>query len=830
MARYRCCFGWFEQSGFLLFGAVIWASLAGATEAGELPGAAAFLKAHCLDCHAGETKEGGLDLQTLDGNLADRGLFAKWERIHDRVAAGEMPPKSAERPAAAEQAAFLAALSGQLTTAHAAQKGTVLRRLNRREYENTINDLFGVHLKLALLLPADSKSHEFDNVGEALGVSTVQLQRYLECAELALDEAIAKRIAPPEVKKTRVSYAETRGGEQWLNKIWLHRDDGAVVFFKQYGYPGGMLREANMPQDGWYNIRITGYAYQSEQPITFSVGAQTFARGLEQPTFGYYSLPPGPPSTVELKAWLPARYMVDILPWGIGDKNNEIRNNGVKEYKGPGLAIQHVEIEGPLVEEFPSKGHQLVFDGLNRREIMPRNPADRQRSSYVPKFEIASADAPAEITPVLQRVATKAFRRPVAAEQIAPYRELFQAEVAGGATLEEGLRAAVAAILCSPEFLYFQERPRGATADEPGAPPSTFWLDDFSLAARLSYFLTRSTPDDELLAAAAGGKLAGDRAVLLAHTERLLKHPHAGRFVADFTDAWLNLREIEFTNPDGALFPEFDRFLQHAMVDESRAYFRKLVDDNLGVSHLVKADFAMLNNRLAEHYGVEGVSGPEIRPVKLPPGSLRGGFLTQGAVLKVSANGTNTSPVVRGVWVMERILGQPPQPPPPGIPGVEPDIRGASTLRELLDKHRNVDTCRGCHQQIDPPGFALESFDPIGGYRERFRGLGQGEKVNLEIRGQRVRYTLGLPVDASGELPSGEKFAGFAEFRDLLAQDPDRLARAFAGKLLTFGTGRELGFSDRAELSRLVAESRKSSHGLRDLVKLVVTSEIFRRK
>jgi hypothetical protein len=239
----------------------------------------------------------------------------------------------------------------------------------------------------------------------------------------------------------------------------------------------------------------------------------------------------------------------------------------------------------------------------------------------------------------------------------------------------------------------------------------------------------------------------------------------------------------------------------------------------------------MLNNRLAEHYEIEGVAGPEIRPVKLPADSVRGGLLSQASILKVSANGTTTSPVTRGVWVIERILGQHAPPPPPGVPGVEPDIRGASTLRELLDKHRSLDTCRSCHQKIDPPGFALESFDPIGGYRDRFRSLGgNGERVAKEINGLKVRYSLGPKVDAAGQMADGRSFDDFRQFRELLAQDKPLLARAFATKLLTFATGREMGFSDRAEIERIVAASQKTNYGVRDLLWQVVQSEIFRRK
>ncbi len=382
--------------------------------------------------------------------------------------------------------------------------------------------------------------------------------------------------------------------------------------------------------------------------------------------------------------------------------------------------------------------------------------------------------------------------------------------------VEESLRTAVAAILCSSDFLYLRE--------------NAGWLDDFAIASRLSYFLTRTAPDQELLLLAKSGELTREPKNIENQTERLMKDVRFARFVTDFTNAWLDLRNINFTNPDQKLYPEFDPFLRYSMVAETHTYFQKLVQDNLPVSNLVKSDFAMLNRRLAEHYGVENVTHPDLRPVSLAADSVRGGLLSQTSVLKVSANGTNTSPVVRGVWVMERILGQVPPPPPPGIPGVEPDIRGATTLRELLDKHRDSDTCRSCHEIIDPPGFALESFDPIGGWRERFRSIGGGEPVDHVVDGNKVRYRLGQPVDASCQLPSGETFDGYREFRDHLASQQDVLAKTLAIKLLTFATGREMGFSDREEIKRIVAQSKSQGYGIRDLMHLVVQSEIFRRK
>lgn len=776
-----------------------------------------FFERHCYECHDENLKKGGLDLDALATDLSDEATLAKWIRLYDRVALGEMPPPDQPRPGEGERQHFREKLSPVLSQAHEAVKGTVLRRLNRREYENTLNDLLGIRIDATSALPEDGRAGEFDNVGEALGISASQLRLYLEIATSAIDLSIARTTSPPEAVKTTASYAKTQGGDKFIGDAWHKANDGAIVFFRELGYPTGMLREANAKESGLHRIRVTGYAYQSDQPVIFSVGGTTFARAAGRPTYGYFSFKPGSPQTIELTTWMDKGFMVEITPQGLHDPDFLIKKNGIANFKGPGLAISSVEIEGPITEEFPSRGHHLIFDGLDRREIEPRNPADKQKRYYVPKFEIVSENPARDVTPVLKRFAAAAFRRPSTDEDVAPYLILFQGEMTKGANFENALRTALTAMLCSPDFLYLRE-PAGK-------------LDDHALAARLSYFLRRSLPDAELVAKAAAGALSSDPAALLAEANRLLDATSSDRFVVDFTDSWLDLRNIEFTNPDEKLFPEFDRYLQDSMVAESRAYFRELLRENLDSSHLVKSGFAMLNRRLAEHYGIDGVDAPLVTRVALPADSVRGGFMTQASVLKVSANGTNTSPVLRGVWINERILGKHPAPPPPGIPGVEPDIRGATTLRELLAKHRNSESCQACHEMIDPPGFALESFDPIGGWRDRFRSLGEGEKpAQVHAGSKRIQWKVGPPVDASGQLQDGRDFAGYVEFRDLVAQDRPLLAKAFVTKLLTFATGREMGFSDRPEINQIVAKSGETGYGLRDLVLLAVSSEIFRNK
>ncbi|MBL9158643.1 MAG: DUF1592 domain-containing protein [Verrucomicrobiales bacterium] len=776
-----------------------------------------FFERHCYECHDANLKKGGLDLDALGTDLNDEALLAKWVRLYDRVATGEMPPPDQPRPGEGEKQHFRDKLAPALSAAHENQKGTVLRRLNRREYQNTLNDLLGIRLEAASLLPEDGRTGEFDNVGDSLGISASQLRIYLDLATSAIDLAIAKTTSPPVPTKATTTYAETQGADKFIGDAWHRAPDGAVVFFRELGYPTGMLREANAKESGYHRIRVTGYAYQSDAPVIFSVGGTTFARAAGRPTYGYFAFQPGKPQTIELTTWMDKGYMIEITTQGLHDPDYLIKKDGIANYKGPGLAISSVEIEGPITEAFPSRGHHLIFDGLDRREIEPRNPADKQKRYYVPKFEIVSANPTTDVIPALKRFASAAFRRPATEEDIAPYLILFQGEMTGGADFEGALRTALAAMLCSPDFLYLRERAGR--------------LDDHALASRLSFFLTRTAPDEALSAAAAAGKLSQDGELLRAEAVRLLDAPLSDRFITDFTDSWLDLRNIEFTNPDEQLFPEFDRYLQDSMLAETRAYFRELIRENLDTSHLVKSDFAMLNQRLAAHYGIEGVTSPDVTRVSLPADSVRGGFMTQASVLKVSANGTNTSPVLRGVWINERILGKHPAPPPPGIPGVEPDIRGATTLRELLAKHRDSESCQACHEMIDPPGFALESFDPIGGWRDHFRSLGEGEKPAQRNAGsKRIQWKIGPPVDASGELQDGRAFAGYTEFRDLVAQDQALLAKAFVTKLLTFATGREMGFSDRPEINRIVTKGGESGYGIRDLVLLSVSSEIFRMK
>jgi hypothetical protein len=327
----------------------------------------------------------------------------------------------------------------------------------------------------------------------------------------------------------------------------------------------------------------------------------------------------------------------------------------------------------------------------------------------------------------------------------------------------------------------------------------------------------------------AGRKELSDPKVLAAQVDRMLAHPKAAAFTENFLGQWLGLRNIDFTSPDTRLYPEFDEMLKAAMVQEPHLFFGELLKNDQSVANLVASDFTFLNARLAKHYGIPGVEGHALRKVTLPRDSHRGGVLTMAGVLKVTANGTNTSPVVRGAWVLDRILGTPPRPPPPGVGAIEPDIRGTTTVREQLDKHRADPSCAGCHAKIDPPGFALESFDAIGGWRENYRSI-NGQKPAVKIDGRAMRYSEGPKVDPTGVLADGRKFENIDGFKQLLLKDKGPLARGLALQLTTYATGAAPAAGDRPEIDAIVEKLRGRDYGLRSLVHEVVQSPLFRNK
>jgi hypothetical protein len=765
-----------------------------------------FFADNCLSCHDTASKKGGLDLSKLKANLADRKQMAQWVRLYDRVARGEMPPRG--KLDDDEKAAFLGELGDALTKADLAHPVAGIRRLNRYEYEHTMHDLLGIHVALRDLLPEDGKAYGFDTVGEGLDLSPIHLQRYLQAAEKALDAAIRKGVAP-ERKRATHSIGEGRGATH-LGVHWLKRPDGAVVVYNNGLFPPILLSTFTAHADGVYRFRITGYAYQADEPVVFAAYTGPAGMGADAHLQGYFSMAPGEPQTVEWTARLLRGDSLRLMP-RLKLNFAQLKQVGVEAFKGKGLAVQSVEVDGPLPEDWPGLGHRRLFGDLEIRRAEPAKKGPKTAP------EILSNQPDADAKRLLSGFMPLAFRRPVAPERLLPYLRLFEAERQQGASFEEAMRSAYLAVLCAPDFLFRLETPGQ--------------LDDFALASRLSYFLWSSMPDQTLLELAQRNEL-GHPAVLRAQTERLLKDAKSQRFTKHFVGQWLNLREIDFTMPDKQLYPEFDDQLHDAMVRETEGFFNEVLHQNRSLLEFIDSDWTMLNERLAKHYRIDGVRGLEFRKVTLPKDSHRGGVLTHASVLRVSANGTTTSPVIRGAWVLERILGEPPPPPPPGVPGVEPDIRGASTLRELLDKHRHLASCAGCHRHIDPPGFALENYDVIGGWRTHYRSLGKQfpSPPLSESFGEKVAWRVGPKVDASGQTADGKPFRDLSEYKRILLQDKGKLTRALVEKVATYATGRSMGFSDRPEIARIAEAVAAKDYSFRELIHEIVQSRLFRRK
>jgi hypothetical protein len=373
--------------------------------------------------------------------------------------------------------------------------------------------------------------------------------------------------------------------------------------------------------------------------------------------------------------------------------------------------------------------------------------------------------------------------------------------------------------LCSSHFLYLREP----------SDPATGNLDQHAIASRLSHFLTNTRPYAALMELAAAGKLR-DADTLRRETDRLINSPGFDRFVENFTDYWLDLRNIRRDEPDIRLHPEyrFDDYLIESMERETRTFFTAMIRDNLSASVLVDAGFVYANDRLARHYELDPLSGSQMQKVVLPDDSPYGGLLTQAAIMKVTANGTSTSPVVRGAWIMERLIGQPPPPPPKSVPAVEPDIRGAKTIRELLSLHTKSESCAGCHARFDPVGLALENFDVLGGWRTRYRGIEQGEPVTGTDRaGHDFAYTLAEPIDASGQLLDGRRFRDIHNLKALLASNPRQLARNLLKQLTLYATGTPVRFSDRAEIESMLDACESDGYRVRDLIHSLVQSRVF---
>jgi len=724
----------------------------------------AFLQKHCVACHNEKTKRADVSLhflKTPEDLLTHRKLVEKALRV---VQSGEMPPNTKPRPAVAELDTFQKAIVGVYDhhdrNAKPDPGRVTVRRLNRTEYNNTIRDLVGVDFAPAEDFPSDDIGHGFDNIGDVLTLSPVLMERCLAAAESIVERAILANPPPPP--------------ERWMGSRYLEPGQDKPYTFRPLDKRGNQLNTPyRLGLEGDYLFRFRAFAKLIDnEPVKVAV-----LNGDKELKRFEITAPENKPQVFEVPVRL-----------GVGD-----HRFFVKLLNPSGERNLHVEwfyLKGPMDTRPPS--HKMLLESKASTE------AERTRE-------------------VIGRFASRAYRRPVTKEELDRLVGLAERVRKEGASWEASIQVAFQAVLVSPKFLFRLELNEQAPAGtKDGAVP----LDEYALASRLSYFLWSSMPDQELFDLAAKGQLSAN---LEAQVKRMLKDPKSKALTENFAMQWLQLRRLKGHMPDPKLFPKADGYLLASLLKETELFFDAIVREDRSILDLIDADFTFLNERLSWHYGIvdthgstwskkakvpgKPIKGKEFVRVQLQPGEVRGGLLTQGSVLTVTSNPTRTSPVKRGRWVLEQILGTPPPPAPPDVPELDEKKVLTGSLRQQMEQHRANPACASCHAKMDPLGFAFENFDAVGAYRWK---------------------EAGQPIDASGELPDGRKFNGPNELKKILKENKDLIARNLAEKMLTYALGRGLEYYDKRPIDQIVAATAKNDYRMSVLIIEIVKSFPFR--
>ncbi len=806
--------------GFVLIVALALSGSAAAAVSGDFEaGVRPLLEGSCMACHGARTST-PLNMEALSFDLADRKVYKTWERIFERVQNGEMPPRKSMLPEEGIVETAMSTLEASLVHANLQARGdqrTPLRRLTRLEYQYTIEDLLKIEPEVAQTiaetLPADADSGGFDTVADKQGISALHVRSYLDAADAALDAAI--QLGPrPETMRHTIEY-QTSGyvklieeGE-FLGAGIIKRVGDGVAYFMD----GGATYTIHTKSEGWdvpapgqYRVVMDAYPYQQTSPIVLTLhrGEMSGSAAALNDLLGTWDMTSPEPTDYEVTAFMrpghlfaPSIAEADAPP-GVYPSVFFQPDQNVMDYRGEGIVLRTLTVEGPLHETWPPESTRELFADIGF-DAEGRLNLDGDPYEHVQE--------------VVARFAPRAFQRPLREGELEAYASLASPFLDAGRPFAEAVRVPLRAILSAPQFIF--------DAGDAGK------LDNFGLARRLASFLWRSTPDEELLAIAHQELLVLDDR-LMEQVERMLDHPKSRRFVNDFAGQAFRLYELLSTTPDKTLYSTYDSRLAQAMELETQLFFEELVQADLSVSNLIDSDFTFVNRRLAEHYDILGVEGTHMRRITLPEGSPRGGLIAQASVQKITANGTTTSPVPRGNFVLDNLLGQPAPPPPAGVEGLEPDTRGATTIREQLDKHRHDAVCNSCHRKIDPPGFALEAFDAIGKLRKNYKILGPEMTAPNGFPYRLVQD--GPAVDTSGVTPQGEAFSGPIEYKKLLLQETEQVARNVVTKLLVFGTGAEVEFADRPAVEAILAEVKDEGYGMRAIIREVVSSDLFRSR
>lgn len=725
---------------------------------------------YCYDCHGGAKTEADLSLvefKTPEQILKER---KRWNVLLQKVETGAMPLEEAKlHPTKEERKALVDWIAATLTDVDCSgspDPGRVtLRRLNRREYRNTVRDLVGIDYESSREFPGDDTGYGFDNIGDVLSLPPVLMERYLDAAEEIAAKAIDSHGGKTQLDKRVVGANLTGAGGKSGFLSWLLTSNGEAA------------ANFDVPVDGEYEIRVLASGDQAgDEPVKIAVRADgkdvekfdiTSKEGTEQEFKTRTRLAKG-------SRKIGVAFLNDFYNPNDPQPDNRDRN----------LYISMLHLRGPLDAkdiQLPPMHRQIVF-------AEPGGRTTRKEASEL----------------VIRRLATRAFRRPATEDEVARLVKLAEQARGEGDSYEQSIQVALQAVLVSPHFLYRMELD---PAGQEGKPRD---LNDFEVASRLSYFLWSSMPDDELLSLASAGKLRQD-GNLEKQTRRMLADAKSKSLAENFAGQWLELRSLDMRTPDKQLFPQYDDGLKAAMRTETEMFFDTIVREDRSIFDLLSADFTFANEKLAKLYGLKDVSGHEFRRVSLA-GTERGGILTQASILTVTSNPNRTSPVKRGKWILENILGTPPPPPPPNVPELKEVKAGEAkgTLRERLEQHRANPGCASCHKSMDPLGFAMENFDAIGAWRDK-----EGD----------------APIDSAGQLPSGEKFRGPKELRELLlASRKPQFSRCLTEKLLTYALGRGVEYSDQCAVQKITAALEKDQFRFSRLVVEIVSSDPFLKK
>jgi mono/diheme cytochrome c family protein len=832
-----------------------------------------FVEQHCLACHGEKKAQAGFRIDLLGSDFKAAKAAEQWKEVIDRINAGEMPPKGRPRPDVKQAAALVDWVNKQLHDVELAAKNAggriPMRRLNRDEYANTVRDLFKLDEKvvgsLAEELPGDGKAEGFDRLGVALFFDQTQIERSLAVAEKIAAQVIVtdqpkmnrhvtrfeilRKRPPPAQVEVFPSFKHTipRGAEDRIVRPdYIEHIQGYPTYRKEY-YGWGAIDNFSIAkvvtQDGYYRIRIKAKVdnrgrtepnkfkliYGQDSPIQVekevlldpsgTTEAVLFLRGpvngevkgpqvfrllwnhtekavIREPNYmrlvsGWTALRGKMEQAAAKRA---PQAEMDVLKKQRDELEKELNawtgvaniyNPEMDIDKLPRLQIESIEVEGPIQKEWPPSSHQaLFFDGDSRQDL-----------GYVRE--------------IFTRLLPRAYRRPVARDEIeAIVAVVDKAQTVSKLSFHDAMRLGLQRVLCAPGFLFLEE--------PAGKHPTGRPLTGHELASRLSYFLWSTMPDDQLFALAAAGKLQ-EPAVVAEQVRRMLAAAKSEQLVRNFAGQWLSVRDYGQVQP-AAEYKNYDRALEQASKEEPLAFFAEVLHKNLPITSFIDSDFLVVNARLAKHYGIAGVEGPEFRRVPIGPEHHRGGVLGMAGLMTHLADGTRTLPMRRGSWVLRELFNDPPNNPPPNAGEIQPNTAGKFlTVRQRLELHRGDAICASCHAKLDPYGLALENYDAIGQWREHANGEG-------------FRSAKAPILDVSGSFPDGKKFATLEEYKAGLMNKSHAFARAFSAKLLTYALCRPVGYTDHQLIASLADEVRRNDYRIQSLIYAVVASEPFNTK